>query len=1134
MGTKMERKRLHFGVSLAAIGTCFLVGTFTACIAQDISDAEFIKQRNAELARITGSPTTRTVRTVVKYVERVVVDQKAVQAKYLEGREEGRREVLAQIRKAPPAASILATADEEVLKIVQIKGKPRVIHHQHLKARFVDGRNQPRAGMRVIPVILQRDADGKPLPEKAWPAVVADTEGRVEVRDLPVPCAVRWELPQEGVRFTEVSEWSFQDPQAAQVAVTEYSKDATIAWNLPPLVPNERIARKPTGLLQLATKELRGLLLALAPKSKAIPRGKPTGKPPARQNTAKPAVAPKIQAEAESLLNAARSAYEDGAENLKIADRELYSLDSSIRTRAVAKLREAIAAAEAASRLLRFKDARACDYQARAVYWLPEKGSKELALRKLQAGLKLLPRNPLLLKALEELRNSPDEADRIRLVARKRLANAEAQREKDGLTDGTRKLLEEVIREATQTIVLNNDLADAYLLAGRARLGLDQVKEAKVFVEAAVVRFPLHIELKDLLGHILKVLEGCQDPIVAHHIQNAEAIVLVRNIADFTISGLPSDTSLHVPAALLAGKLGQPGKSCEVADETRQEMHSLEELPVERRAGKVHFQLPVYALGNREFPIRADRETGEAVWEGLLTIDARKNRPDPYATENLLEAPKLNLIRIKKLDLKAADVLVTKAALEEGLNIAFDDLLPGQKPPKKPKVIPAGKVLARRTMETMQSWWEETPDYAIHFRVSPTARIFDEDRKGQPLKDRAELEGRITKSTLLADVLRLKSAAAGNVAGITVGATEGTIIRTLGEPEERGTDGGRAALAYLDRGLLFRLQGDRVAEIDVLRSAQLLRSGTTAFAPRTLARVFLDEFETYPEARFPTAQAFKRFLDRTGVIRMVQAEREADYVVSFRMGERRFLRGPERKVREVEIPASVEFIQNATFSIREKSSGDVREEPIRVTIGQDFSNDLKSVRDYDENARNAKSPRQRKAWKFLADAVFDSVQGKQETIRTRGPRAAEQDVYERVADRLYAVIDLQSRVESIDYDRAELTIPLGKQHNIDPGAAFDLFVNGERLTLSTNTKNDEDGETREREYYLAEVIRVGETSSKCKVVRFRNRQGRRANKFEDSWDRSDAAFMTHRLPQPRTGVVSVRARAALPVEEGAK
>lgn len=1097
----MAPRRSYTRKAAFALAGCLMLQSVGVSFAE-VTDEDLRKQAAAEVARIQGTPSARKVRTVVKYVERVVVDHKAAQAQYTQGREKGQQEVLSAVKNAPAPEIITSTATTEAK--LKVSAGTRITHRQSLSAQFLDTRMRPRAEMAVSYIVQSRDGDGKDLVQKDAVAVKTDASGRVMISDLPVPCAIRWQLPGEEVRLTELAEWSFQDPGAEQLAVTKYTGETRVAVNLPTLGPRPRLARRETGLLRVAANELRGLRLALAPAPrKPVP------------------IDPKVKTMAEDLLKDASRLYESGAKNLAVADDGLQELNSPTRQLAVKSLRDAIKAAAAASQLLRYRDARAHAYQARAVYWLPEKGSQALALRKLDEGLKALPGNPLLLKARAELAEAPGEAKRVYLVGRERLRRAEELREKDGLTSSVRAELDNVLLEGNTAIEWDEGLSGGYLLQGRALVGLGRGDEALPGVESACVRFPKDEELAALLKAI-------KTPKIVYHHLEAEPIVLQRNLVDFAMSGVPRGAVLYVPGAVLpVGAIG----AGDAATEAR-----LEVLPVQRTGETVHFRLPAYATEGKEFPVQIRRETDAAAWEGLSTIDARTKALDPYATANPVEAPPLSLVRIKKLDLKDANVLETRPVLRGKLKIIFNARLPGQKPPKNPKesAEERGLTPAERTIENMQAWWEETADYAIHFRVAPGAKIFDEDRKGASLKG-AELEDRIKKSPIMADILRLKTAAAGNVAGITVGSTKEALIQALGEPQERIPADNRTTFGYLGRGVLFNLEGGKVVDIRVMRPTQLLQAGTTAFAERNQARVFVKEYGSFPGAKIATPDEFKRFLDRTGIIQTVQGEADADYVITFRNGQRGLVRARGMTVRGNDYPENITFVHDATLLIQDRTSGEPTQEiPLRGKVGDDYARLLGEVIRNDQLAREAKTPKQRKSYQATADFYLSSVQSAQARMLRRAPRAAEQDVYELLADRLYGAIDLQSRVTAIDYEKGELNIPLGKQHHIEQGMMFDLFVNGERLTLVPEKQRDDEEEgMRDREYYLAQVTQVNDTTSRCKVVRFRNKQDRR-DQFKDNWEPEDAPFMVQRLPQARSGVVSVRARAALPVEDDQK
>jgi hypothetical protein len=419
----------------------------------------------------------------------------------------------------------------------------------------------------------------------------------------------------------------------------------------------------------------------------------------------------------------------------------------------------------------------------------------------------------------------------------------------------------------------------------------------------------------------------------------------------------------------------------------------------------------------------------------------------------------------------------------------------------------------------------KTPDLDVRFRVSPFAAIYEEEREGKRLAGDERRARRDARTPAYADLVRIKSPQGGSVAGVTVGTGEREALAALGEPESRTSDADGAVLSYLDHGATVRLQEGKVTELALHRPRQLLEAGTTAFAPRASARIFVERFESPENARMRDPAQLERWLADTGILQPVAKREDADFVLSCQLTRLTAERQPLGRT----LPLKVVCRGELTFDLEDVANpaNSIRGEQIPADTRIDWTGKvglsalaLAAL----ESSRIGEVPKV--VLGLLGAAGYASLQSSANRAAERLPQVIERHLYDRLAQRLYDRVDLESRALEIDYVRSRITVPWGRRDGVRDGnggatpTTFDVSVGGQPLPGS------DEGLTAD--FYVAEVAEAGETSSKCRLVRVQRRVKRGKMEMEPP---AEAPYLLARIPQAATGIVSVRMRPAVLLSE---
>lgn len=559
--------------------------------------------------------------------------------------------------------------------------------------------------------------------------------------------------------------------------------------------------------------------------------------------------------------------------------------------------------------------------------------------------------------------------------------------------------------------------------------------------------------------------------ITVKHEYLAEAIVLERNFVDFEMNLPEGQENAQITKAPVLPS-GEPlGKASESG--------SAEQVITAQREGrKAIFRLQRAELSQGCIPLRVSNTTSGGEFETVV----KEYKTDPYAPANRIDVPPLKLVRLNDVQLpQGVDVLSPASDAE--------------------RIFPERKRRKTDNGDGSLSWRNEATGVEFRERELATA---PKDKKGNP-----------TVSVI--EAIRLTTPTAGSVGGIHVGDNASDVEKQLGPPESRGND----FLSYMEQGLKYYVASGTVTVIEVLRPSQLLKEGTTAFVPRQPAKVFVEDFQTDPKRMVTDKAAFEQYLLRTGVVKLAPNREDADYTLACSLDKFKEDKGqlfgevPLKYECSGDLSATLHDMAKDVDILRdEKFSSKVKADWMKEVVGgailltilmQKFNNDLLRV-----------------LFAFLGAAGVNELKQSMGHVVQRCPRLVEQSLYNQLSDKLYKQVDFSGRVTSIDYMKGEMTVNLGTKNGIRIAGAggvpttFDVFIAG------TEMPHKEGGLSAN--FYTAEVLNADEDSCRCTLKHVtRKFEG----KVKEVLKTEDALDMLRCIPQPQSGVVSVRARDRL-------
>jgi hypothetical protein len=578
-------------------------------------------------------------------------------------------------------------------------------------------------------------------------------------------------------------------------------------------------------------------------------------------------------------------------------------------------------------------------------------------------------------------------------------------------------------------------------------------------------------------------------------------ITLVRNVVDLKIAGLSPGTTVSWPSVDASGAKGEVMSASVAEGET-----------------SLAFQVPAFSYSSGAVPLAFTRKTDAGVFEGTQT----DYRHDPYSQDNNVESPKLELVALGANALpEFARSSYTEDTLAYGkarvnLGQTLDASLQQQEllglvlkngtavESTCPEVKKRGKDKSLLENNADGSQWWKAPRAGLWFkmRMKPAAK----DPKAPDM---------------VVECVRMVSPLAGSLAGITVGDDQSKVRDTLGDGDETSR-----TVSYLDKGIRFNLANRKVESIDVMRPTILLTEGTTAFVPRKPVALYVGSFEAGSgwsvSPRIVSQASFNGYMSKTGSVTLVDDPASADYVLTcktsgFQEDKDNFLDL---------IPLQYKCSMDLTYSLRDNASGQtlIDNKTVNAGYGYDYWKPMAVVlvaAGFIEKSKSSDTVK----WieRILGVAYLKGLHDCAEQTAKRCPALVEQVAYSKMMDDLYDTFDFKARVTKIDYESGTAELNVGTEDGVQLGGHPSSF----ELLLDNQSALPFKEEGTEADFYAAEVVSADAHTCVCKV-RHINRRVKQSIKLfggssvRESVEVKDDTDIVRRLPEPTTGVVSVR------------
>ncbi|MCX6344894.1 MAG: hypothetical protein NT018_07450 [Armatimonadetes bacterium] len=545
-------------------------------------------------------------------------------------------------------------------------------------------------------------------------------------------------------------------------------------------------------------------------------------------------------------------------------------------------------------------------------------------------------------------------------------------------------------------------------------------------------------------------------------------VELVRNVVDLVCSGVPAQTEVSWPTS----RPGENGTS------------------VSDGASPVVVQLPASSFAFGSVPLTFSRKSDEGVFEAV----SNDYPHDPYASENRVASPEMELVALNRDRIPQCADLV----LERGTRVEerYSELKRRNK----------DKSLVEANVDGSQWWKAGKAGLWFRLRTAPGGA-----------------DGKASDS--LVECVRMVSSSGGSIAGIKVGDDESKVRQLLGAGSETSR-----SIAYLDRGLRFNLAAHKVDSVDIFRPTDLLASGTTAFAARKPASVYVQECDVNGHwSKGPVisgTDALKAYLVRTGVITLADSPDKADYTLSCRISDL-----VEKQDMPLDmIPLKYECSMTLTYSLKDNVTGNMvfNNEMIKSSSRSDFWEALAPVLVVvGVLMKKSDSDLVKVLVGGLGVAFVQALKDSAKQAAVQCPLLVEQTAYSRLANGLYDTFDCRSRVTKIDYDKGTLTLNVGTADGVKATGAnpssFEILVNSQSGPQPLQFKE----EGTSADYYAAEVISADEHTCVCTLKHVKRWLRVKYGLFGKSFvggmvEASDDVATLRKIPDPATGIVSAR------------
>jgi hypothetical protein len=513
-------------------------------------------------------------------------------------------------------------------------------------------------------------------------------------------------------------------------------------------------------------------------------------------------------------------------------------------------------------------------------------------------------------------------------------------------------------------------------------------------------------------------------------------------------------------------------------------------------AGRLSLKLPVAALLESPIPllVSADLPGGEA--ETVLSVYPH----DPYAKNEIRVAGSdLRIARLSKLELpQSLGVLASQEQVTE----AFKPLR------KRPKVM---------KLSDGSEWWK-----------------FDDPGVWYKLRPLPSLQAGGKRAPVVVERIRLISAQAGSVGGVTVGSPAEEVDKALGtaqNPNDKRVispeDAAAGAVdAYMDRGLRVCRVDGKVKWLEVARPTPLLTAGTTAFTPRHPTRLYVRRFQGHKGILLEKLEDLKAYLRQTNAVTLVDNEEDADLILEARVTD---FTGKKEAALGI-MPYKYSCTTRLAYSLYEPGG-----KPIQDSDGSPIDNktvEESTTADYSRDALLvAIIP-------IFSEGIVKSdllkwalrIYGVAKLIRTldsvsravnRCPTISARQAFGHMISDINRASDFLAGVTDVDYASGQVVLNVGSTNGVrvnkeDQPSEFELFIDGNPLPVK---------ESKDRgEYYSAVVTEVREHECVCEIQKV-TREVR--GSVEIVKGKVDPAYLKMLL-DPATGLVTARAGVRLP------
>jgi hypothetical protein len=473
---------------------------------------------------------------------------------------------------------------------------------------------------------------------------------------------------------------------------------------------------------------------------------------------------------------------------------------------------------------------------------------------------------------------------------------------------------------------------------------------------------------------------------------------------------------------------------------------------------------------------------------------------DEDAEDDTINAPTPRLASVKSVAINGGiGVLSTDDQVEKAL---------GKRPKDNPKKN-LNLIFDEKDGLTDGSEWWVYPKFGLAVKERPAQR---------------------DKDLHLTERIRLLAPGGGDISGIKVGSTVEELRAQLGDPQvadappipaDRFAPKTAHVDSYLDDGLRFGHDGQKVVWIDIARPTELLEKGTISFAPGERARVFVKEFKPWsgasPRLNMSSEEGFKNYLRRLPSIEVVDSPDDADLLLSARVTN--FTFDKDQAFGSV-IPYEYSCQTTLQYDLQDVATGKYIAQNKTVT-GESKASFRKEIYEAIAAAVGLKvivggNLGDYGPWVIGGALIYD-LKHKMQKAANRCPGISERQVFDNLTQQINGDVDYRAQVTDIDYRSGRITLDVGSRdgvHASTAGQPFEFEISAADVPLLDKS---EDG--RDADYYTAVVREVRDDSCVCEL-----RHVKGTVKAGDAEIPSEPALdVVRTLPDPATGVLSARA-----------